>query len=108
MKEQGYTSSDVVVKLRGMLHVKKIGHTGTLDPDATGVLPICIGKATKIASELTDTDKAYRCVMRLGVTTDTEDMTGEVLSTSDAGQRGDHFLYRGVRPDPAYVLSKED
>ena len=83
MKEQGYTSSDVVVKLRGMLHVKKIGHTGTLDPDATGVLPICIGKATKIASELTDTDKAYRCVMRLGVTTDTEDMTGEVLSTSD-------------------------
>lgn len=83
MKEKGYTSSDVVVKLRGMLHVKKIGHTGTLDPDATGVLPVCIGKATKIASELTDTDKAYRCVMRLGVTTDTEDMTGEVTGASD-------------------------
>ncbi|MCR5774409.1 MAG: tRNA pseudouridine(55) synthase TruB [Lachnospiraceae bacterium] len=83
MKEKGYTSNDVVAKLRGILRMKKIGHTGTLDPQAEGVLPICLGKATKIAGYLTDTDKTYRCVMRLGLRSDTEDMTGKVTAVSD-------------------------
>ena len=78
-KEAGFTSFDVVAKLRGILGIKKIGHTGTLDPDATGVLPICVGKATKVCDLLTDKDKTYRAVMRLGVVTDTQDMTGKVL-----------------------------
>lgn len=83
MKEQGYTSNDVVAKLRGILRMKKVGHTGTLDPAATGVLPVCLGKATRIAGYLTDTDKTYTCVMRLGLTSDTEDMTGDVSVVSD-------------------------
>lgn len=78
-KEAGYTSFDVVARLRGILKVKKIGHTGTLDPDATGVLPVCIGKATKVCDMLTDKDKVYECVMKLGVETDTYDMSGRIL-----------------------------
>ena len=78
-KEAGYTSFDVVAKLRGILKIKKIGHTGTLDPDATGVLPVCIGKATKLCDMLTDKDKVYECVMLLGVETDTYDMSGRIL-----------------------------
>ena len=77
-KERGFTSFDVVAKLRGILHERKIGHTGTLDPEATGVLPICIGNATKVCELLTDKDKVYRTVMHLGITTDTQDMTGTV------------------------------
>lgn len=80
-KEKGFTSFDVVAKLRGILKIKKIGHTGTLDPDAEGVLPVCIGSATKLCDMLTDKSKEYRAVMRLGVATDTQDMTGEVLWT---------------------------
>ncbi len=79
-KEKGYTSHDVVAKLRGILHQKKIGHTGTLDPDATGVLPVCLGKATKLCDMLTDHDKTYRAILLLGRTTDTQDMTGTVLT----------------------------
>lgn len=79
-KEAGYTSHDVVAKLRGILREKKIGHTGTLDPQATGVLPVCIGKATKLCELLLDKEKAYEAVMRLGLTTDTEDMTGRILT----------------------------
>ena len=78
-KEAGYTSFDVVARLRGILKIKKIGHTGTLDPDATGVLPVCVGKATKLCDMLTDKDKVYECVMLLGVETDTYDLSGRVL-----------------------------
>ncbi|MBO6259752.1 MAG: tRNA pseudouridine(55) synthase TruB [Lachnospiraceae bacterium] len=81
-KEAGFTSFDVVAKLRGILHQKKIGHTGTLDPDAEGVLLVCLGNATKLVEQLVDKVKFYECVMRLGVETDTEDMSGEVLKTS--------------------------
>ncbi len=81
-KEKGFTSHDVVAKLRGIVGQKRIGHTGTLDPDATGVLPVCLGKATKLCDYLTDKDKEYKAVMRLGITTDTLDMTGTVLSES--------------------------
>lgn len=78
-KEPGYTSFDVVAKLRGILKQKKIGHTGTLDPDAMGVLPVCIGKATKLCEYLTGKDKVYQAVLHLGITTDTQDMSGTVL-----------------------------
>ncbi len=79
-KEKGYTSHDVVAKLRGILHQKKIGHTGTLDPDAEGVLPVCLGKGTKLCDLLTDTDKEYRAVLLLGYETDTQDMSGTILA----------------------------
>lgn len=79
-KEKGYTSFDVVAKLRGIFHQKKIGHTGTLDPDAEGVLPVCMGKATKVCDLLTDKSKEYEAVMLLGVVTDTQDISGTVLA----------------------------
>lgn len=79
-KEKGYTSHDVVAKLRGICGQKKIGHTGTLDPEATGVLPVCLGSGTKLCDMLTDRDKEYVAVLRLGVETDTQDMTGRVLA----------------------------
>ncbi len=79
-KEKGFTSHDVVAKLRGILKQKKIGHTGTLDPDATGVLPVCLGNATKLCDLLTDKSKEYTAVFRLGITTDTQDISGTVLT----------------------------
>lgn len=82
-KEAGYTSHDVVAKLRGILGQKKIGHTGTLDPDATGVLPVCLGVGTKLCDMLTDEDKEYVAKLCLGVTTDTQDMSGTVLSQKE-------------------------
>ena len=82
-KEAGYTSFDVVARLRGILKIRKIGHTGTLDPDAVGVLPVCVGRATKVCDLLTDKDKEYETTLLLGVETDTQDMTGTVLSSGD-------------------------
>lgn len=81
-KEAGYTSHDVVAKLRGILRERRIGHTGTLDPQAAGVLPVCIGRATKLCELLLEKEKTYEAVMLPGVTTDTEDMTGTVLVQS--------------------------
>ena len=83
-KERGFTSFDVVAKLRGILKEKKIGHTGTLDPDATGVLPVCVGNATKVCALLTDKDKVYEAVLHLGLTTDTLDASGTVLTDCSA------------------------
>ena len=82
-KEKGYTSHDVVAKLRGIVGQKKIGHTGTLDPDAEGVLPVCLGRATKLCDMLTDKNKTYETILLLGKTTDTQDISGEVLKTGD-------------------------
>lgn len=79
-KPTGWTSHDVVAKLRGLLGGVKVGHGGTLDPTATGVLPILIGRATRIAEYLLEWDKEYHAVMRLGESTDTQDATGTVLS----------------------------
>lgn len=79
-KEKGYTSFDVVARLRDILKTKKIGHTGTLDPDAEGVLPVCLGKATKVCDILTDRHKEYETVLLLGKTTDTQDVSGAVLT----------------------------
>lgn len=77
-KEKGYTSHDVVAKLRGILRMKKIGHTGTLDPAAEGVLPVCLGKGTRLCDMLTDKTKTYRAVLLLGRETDTQDTTGTI------------------------------
>ncbi len=82
-KEQGYTSHDVVAKLRGILRMKKIGHTGTLDPDAVGVLPVCTGRATKLCGMITDWGKTYEAVMLLGTRTDTQDISGKILSQTE-------------------------
>ena len=79
-KEKGYTSFDVVAKMRGIFGQKKIGHTGTLDPDAQGVLPVCLGKATKVCDLLTDQDKVYKATMLLGIQTDTLDISGKVCN----------------------------
>ena len=88
-KEKDFTSHDVVAKLRGILKQKKIGHTGTLDPQAEGVLPVCLGNATKLCELLTDKVKTYKATMILGLTSDTEDMTGKVTRvTSEEEVKG--------------------
>lgn len=82
-KEPGFTSHDVVAKLRGILKQKKIGHMGTLDPNAVGVLPVCLGKATKLCDILSEKDKTYNATLLLGLDTDTQDTSGEVISKAD-------------------------
>lgn len=78
-KEPGYTSHDVIARMRGILKQKKIGHTGTLDPQAKGVLPVCLGNATKVSSILINESKTYEVVGLLGVVTDTQDTFGEII-----------------------------
>ena len=82
-KPEGWTSFDVVAKLRGILHIRRLGHGGTLDPMAVGVLPVFVGKAAKACDILPDSDKAYEAGFRLGIVTDTQDITGKILSQSD-------------------------
>jgi tRNA pseudouridine55 synthase len=93
-KPAGWTSHDVVAKARKLLGISKVGHTGTLDPAATGVLVLCLGKATRIAEYLVNTDKAYRAVLRLGVATDTQDATGNVVGRAE-----------GTLPDEAAIVT---
>ena len=78
-KEAGFTSNDVVAKLRGILRQRRIGHAGTLDPDATGVLPVLLGNGCRISEYMMDHDKTYRASLRLGVVTDTQDLSGQNL-----------------------------
>ena len=82
-KPQSFTSFDVVAVMRGLFHQKKVGHTGTLDPMATGVLPILLGKATRCAPFLEDTNKEYQAQFQLGTATDTQDSTGNVVAVSE-------------------------
>lgn len=82
-KEAGFTSHDVVAKMRGICGQKKIGHTGTLDPAATGVLPVCLGSGTRLCDMLADREKEYIAELLLGVETDTQDTSGTVLKKSD-------------------------
>lgn len=91
-KEKGFTSHDVVAKARGILRERKIGHTGTLDPDAVGVLPLCIGKATKVVPYLTDADKCYEAEVILGAYTTTEDASGEIIEQHDVQVTQDQIL----------------
>jgi tRNA pseudouridine55 synthase len=96
MKEVGWTSHDVVAKLRSLFGGIKVGHAGTLDPAATGVLPVLLGRATRVAEYLVEWDKEYRAVMRLGEATDTQDATGTVLTRVDPSQVQPEALYQVV------------
>lgn len=84
-KPAGMTSFGVIARMRKIFEMKKIGHAGTLDPDATGVLPVCLGKATRVIEFMMEKDKAYHVVMKLGVVTDTQDASGKVLSVNRVG-----------------------
>ena len=90
-KPEGWTSQDVVSKLRGVLHTKRVGHGGTLDPMATGVLPVFVGRATRAVEFFEHAEKTYETVLRLGITTDTEDISGTVLSVQDAFVTGEEL-----------------
>ena len=95
-KPSGWTSHDVVARIRTLLNAKKVGHAGTLDPGATGVLPVCFGKGTKVVDQLVGTEKEYRVVMRLGEETDTEDASGTVLRRADASHVGEAEVARAL------------
>lgn len=113
-KEAGWTSHDVVAKVRRILGGIKVGHAGTLDPAATGVLPLLVGRATRVAEYLVDWDKEYRAVLRLGATTDTQDATGTVLVRTDASHVSEAKIhdviarYRGLQQQvpPMYSAVK--
>jgi tRNA pseudouridine55 synthase len=92
LKPPGMTSFDVVGFLRGVLKTSKIGHTGTLDPAAVGVLPVCVGKATKIIEYMTDKDKVYRAEMTLGISTDTQDGLGNIIRERPVNVLGDEIV----------------
>lgn len=95
-KEMGWTSHDVVAKIRKIMGMAKVGHAGTLDPAATGVLPILLGRATRIAEYLLEWDKEYRAVLRLGETTDTQDATGKILTQNDTSAISEEALRQVV------------
>ena len=112
-KEKGFTSHDVVAIVRRTIHMKKVGHTGTLDPDAEGVLPVCVGKATKLSDVIMDGRKSYRAMLRLGMTTTTEDASGEVLETKEVDFNEDRirevvasFIGRLEQVPPMYSAVK--
>ena len=91
-KEKGYSSHDVVARLRGITKEKHIGHTGTLDPAATGVLPVCLGWATKVCELLTDRSKVYETVLLLGIKTDSEDVTGTITGIGNVSEISDEKI----------------
>ena len=95
-KPAGWTSHDVVAKVRKMLRIRRIGHTGTLDPAVTGVLPLCIGRATRLAEFLQDMPKAYDALLRFGIATDTQDLTGNVTETADASHLTEEEIRKAV------------
>ena len=114
-KEKGYTSHDVVAVLRKVVGQKKIGHTGTLDPDATGVLPVALGKGTKLVDLLTDKEKTYEAVLHLGITTDTQDMSGAVLKEREVSVTEEEvkevlrsFVGEQMQVPPMYSALKVD
>jgi len=112
-KEAGFTSHDVVAKLRGICKQKKIGHTGTLDPDAVGVLPVCLGSGTKLCDMLTGETKEYIARFRLGITTDTQDISGKLLEEKEVGVSEEqvremlsHFVGEQQQVPPMYSALK--
>ena len=114
-KEKGYTSHDVCAKVRGILRQKKVGHTGTLDPDATGVLPVCLGNATKLCDVLTDKTKEYVATLLLGTVTDTLDIGGVVLSQNpvlvseeEVREAVLSFLGKSMQIPPMYSALKQN
>ncbi|MBS1245788.1 MAG: tRNA pseudouridine 55 synthase, partial [Chloroflexi bacterium] len=114
-KPQWWTSHDVVGYIRRLTHQKRVGHAGTLDPMATGVLLVCLGRATRVAEYLMDSDKMYRAVVRLGVETDTYDAEGQVVATrpvnvdeSDLRAALAHFVGAIDQVPPMYSALKRD
>ena len=107
-KEEGYTSHDVVAIVKKIFNGVKTGHTGTLDPMARGVLPVCLGKATKIADYIQAENKTYMAVMRLGVVTDTEDITGNILKTKNIDDIKKAILNSTNNKNDNAVLDKTD
>ncbi|WP_017548550.1 tRNA pseudouridine(55) synthase TruB [Salinicoccus carnicancri] len=100
-KPRGMTSHDVVFKMRKILGIKKVGHTGTLDPEVTGVLPICIGEGTKLTEYMQAKEKSYIARVTLGLSTDTEDQTGTVTGTSDVSELTDDDIDSVVTSFPS-------
>lgn len=96
-KPAGYTSHDVVAKARRILRERRIGHTGTLDPAVTGVLPLCVGRATRFVEYLQELPKTYEATLRFGLATDTEDMTGNVIEEKDATFLTEEAIVRAAR-----------
>ena len=114
-KPQGFTSFDVVAKCRKALQTKKVGHTGTLDPLATGVLVVCVGKATKLVELLTCDDKIYEVEMKFGIKTDTGDITGNVINELDVNISKENvdevlksFIGKQKQIPPMYSAIKKD
>lgn len=116
-KPQGWTSHDVVAWIRRVLKIKRVGHAGTLDPLATGVLLVCVGQATRVSEYLMASDKTYRATIQLGTITDTYDLDGEVTETrpvSESIDRGaiwaalGHFVGDILQAPPAYSAIKQD
>ncbi len=112
-KEAGFTSHDVVAKLRGICKQKKIGHTGTLDPDAVGVLPVCLGNGTRLCDMLTDRSKEYIACLRLGIVTDTQDISGKILeekavgaSPEEVARAAEGFVGEILQTPPMYSALK--
>ena len=91
-KEKGFTSHDVVAIVRKTINQKKVGHTGTLDPDAEGVLPVCVGKATKLADYIMADTKTYRATIKLGIITDTYDTTGDIIAEKEVSVSKDAII----------------
>lgn len=95
-KPKGMTSFDVVREVKKVCKIKKVGHTGTLDPEATGVLPICIGKATKIIDYIMDSEKIYEVTFKLGIRTTTYDLEGEVIEERDCSLLKDEEILNAI------------
>ena len=106
-KPQDWTSQDVVAKLRGVFQTRRIGHGGTLDPMATGVLPVFVGRGTRGVEFFEHAEKTYETVLQLGITTDTEDITGTVLTEQDAFVTASQLAKsRGITPQPGKVYRR--
>ncbi len=90
-KPAGYTSHDCIAVLRGVTGIRKLGHTGTLDPNATGVLPVCAGKATKLIEYMDDTEKSYICGIKFGLVTRTQDIWGEIVRDNTEALKSDAY-----------------
>lgn len=103
LKPTGMTSHDVVSRVRRILSIKKVGHTGTLDPDAAGVLPICIGRATKVSELILNKEKSYICELTLGASTDTYDSSGVILNQGNTSHITNEDICKAFQGQVGYI-----